>query len=183
MGNIILRHRPRRSVTPTSEASRMRPERVTKHPDRRRRAQPCRVTPYSRVPARDALEVSVTERDVVPLLVGMWRRFSGWGALGESRKGVLKNGTAVIPPHSIALKRFQSASPLKGGSIYFEASDLALRIGEEARIFKGEDAVQVLRDQRVPYRIRVFYSTSRDIEKSGPTTMSSLTGDEAVTRS
>jgi len=35
---------------------------------------------------RDALEVSVTERDVVPLLVGMWRLGR---SLGESRKGVL----------------------------------------------------------------------------------------------
>jgi len=83
------------------------------------------------------------------------RRYVGdtfWVAFNREflQAGGLYLGVAVVPPHGIALKRFQAASPLKEGKLYFDAGDLALRSGDETRIFRGEDAVRVLRDRKSP---------------------------------
>jgi hypothetical protein len=65
-------------------------------------------------------------------------------------------GIAVIPPHGLALKRFQAAAPLRDGRPYFDAGDLPVRIGDEIRIFRGADAVAYLTKHRSPISDSLF---------------------------
>jgi tetratricopeptide (TPR) repeat protein len=59
-------------------------------------------------------------------------------------------GVAIVPRHGLTLKRFQAAASPRQGSVYFEAGDLPVRLGDETRIFRGDDALSFLREKKSP---------------------------------
>lgn len=66
-------------------------------------------------------------------------------------------GVAIVPSHGLTLKRFQASSPLKEGKIYFDAGDLPVRVGDETKILRGEEALRFLREKKSPISDSRFF--------------------------
>lgn len=60
-------------------------------------------------------------------------------------------GMALVPRRGLQVTPFFSGAPLVGGRQLFQAGDIAIRVGDESRILRGEKASDYLATLHIPF--------------------------------